>query len=136
MRILYGKSTQCTSEILNYDILAFYFANLKVKSFPRHFYLFYERLPAINKAFLIKARSSEGSQAISLLRRRTLKMYRKNQKEEQICFDLLSVEQKADLPLSNGVSKQLYLTPFDFFLFFKRESSRRGIGKLRKRFGN
>ena len=63
-------------------------------------------------------------------------MYRQNQKEEQICFDLLSVEQKADLPLSNGVSKQLYLPPFDFFLFFKRESSRRGIGKLRKRFGN
>ena len=27
VQILYGKSTQCTSEILNYDIVAFYFAN-------------------------------------------------------------------------------------------------------------
>ena len=53
-----------------------------------------------------------------------------------LCFDIQSVEQKADLPLSDGVSKQLYLPPFDFLLFCKRESSRRGIGKLRKRFGN
>ena len=27
VRILYGKSTQCTSEILNYNIVAFYVAN-------------------------------------------------------------------------------------------------------------
>ena len=27
VRILFGKSTQCTSKILNYNILAFYFAD-------------------------------------------------------------------------------------------------------------
>ena len=27
LQILYGKSTQCTFEILNYSIVAFYFAN-------------------------------------------------------------------------------------------------------------
>ena len=52
--------------------------------------LFEEKMEnEINKAFLIKTRPSEGSRAISLLRRRILKMYRQNQKKEQIsCFDM------------------------------------------------
>ena len=62
---------------------------MKVKFFPRHFYLFSERLREINKAFLIKTRPSEGSRAISLLRRRKLKTYRQNQKEKQISFVLI-----------------------------------------------
>ena len=52
--------------------------------------LFEEKMEnEINKAFLIKTRPSEGSRAISLLRRRKLKMYRQNQKEEQISFVLI-----------------------------------------------
>ena len=43
----------------------------------------------INKAFLIKTRPSERSRAISLLSRRKLKMYRQNQKEEQVSFVLI-----------------------------------------------
>ena len=38
---------------------------------------------------LIKTRPSEGSRAISLLRSCKLKMYRQNQKEEQISFVLI-----------------------------------------------
>ena len=47
------------------------------------------RLREINKAFLIKTQPSEGSRAISLFRRRKLKMYRQNEKEEQISFVLI-----------------------------------------------
>ena len=43
----------------------------------------------INKAFLFKTQPSEASWAISLLRKRNLKMYRQNQKEEQISFVLI-----------------------------------------------
>ena len=57
---------------------------MKVKFFPRHFYLFSELLREINKAFSIKTRPSEGSRAISLLHRRKLKMYRQN----FFCFDM------------------------------------------------
>ncbi|RMX49099.1 hypothetical protein pdam_00003930 [Pocillopora damicornis] len=46
-------------------------------------------------------------------------MYRQNQKED--------VEQKADLLSSNGVSKQLYLPPFDFFLEFVSVSLQKEI---------
>ena len=35
VRILYGKSTQCTFEILNYNIVAFYFANFLTSSNTR-----------------------------------------------------------------------------------------------------
>ena len=85
MRILYGKSTQCTFEILNYNIVAFYFANF----LTRHFNLFSERLREINKAFLFKTQPSEASRAISLLRKRNLEMYRQNKKEEQISLFLI-----------------------------------------------
>ena len=43
----------------------------------------------LTRRFFIKTRQSEGSRAISLLRRRKLKMYRQNIKQEQISFVLM-----------------------------------------------
>ena len=78
---------------------------------------------------MIKTRPSKGCRTIFLFRKRELKMYRQNRKEEQISlFEI--VEQKADLSSSNGRSIQLYLPPCAFLQFCIRESSRRGIWKL------
>ena len=71
--------------------MAFYFANFLTlsKVFLSSFYLFLERFGQNYKAFVIKSRPSKGSWAISLLRKRKLKIYRQNKKEEQISFVLM-----------------------------------------------
>lgn len=48
-----------------------------------------------------------------------------------LCVDVLSVEQKADLTSSNRLSNQLYLPPFAFVQFYKRESNREAQKVLR-----
>ena len=87
---------------------------------------------------MTKTRPSEGSWAMTLLRKRKLKIYRQNQREEQMSFVLIckTSKQKADLSSSNGLSKQVHLASCDFCQFSQRERNRRGFGKLRKRFGD
>ena len=64
-------------------------------------------------------------------------MYRQNQKEEQIFFVLIyKVSNKKQIYARQMAFQNSIISSFWFFLFCKRESSRRGIGKLRKRFEN